>query len=194
MRSALIIIDMQNAFCYPNGSYIKRGFNIVDLGKIIKNIKVLLEWARSEKIQIIYTKMQFKINYSDGGMLINKILPVIKNVNGLISNTWDSDIIEDFNIKEDDLIVEKNKYDAFSNNVLDEFLNSNEINHIYVTGVLTDICVESTLRSAVTSEYEVTLISDACSTIDKDRQQKAIERIDQNFGNTILTKNLIKNG
>jgi len=65
--------------------------------------------------------------------------------------------------KEDDIVVEKQKFSAFFGTNLDIILKTFNIKFITFSGVATNICVEATLRDAYHLEYFPILISDACS-------------------------------
>ena len=63
-----------------------------------------------------------------------------------------------------DTVIQKTMPDAFMNTTLEEELNKKGIKHIYLTGIQTEVCVDTTCRRAFSLGYKVTLISDAHST------------------------------
>jgi nicotinamidase-related amidase len=68
---------------------------------------------------------------------------------------------------EGDIVVHKTICDAFFKTELDPFLRNNNINEIIITGCATDFCVDTTIRSAVSKNYNVTVVSDAHTTADR---------------------------
>lgn len=193
MNSALLIIDMQNAFCHSEGSLAQRGIFVLNLPFVIDNIKQLIQWAKKNKIQVIYTMQGYDNQYSNGGILVNTILPIIKKNNYLIQGTWDYQLIDEFKPGNDDIVIAKSTYDAFSNPLLMDKLAAHKIDRLYFTGVMSDICVESTLRSAVTNNFNSTLVANASSSTTELRHNLLCERIRSNFGNVKSTLELIEN-
>jgi nicotinamidase-related amidase len=66
----------------------------------------------------------------------------------------------------DDIYIEKTASDSFFQTRLDEILKSKNIEHLLVTGLQTEYCVDTTCRSAISKQYDVTLIEDAHTTGD----------------------------
>jgi len=66
--------------------------------------------------------------------------------------------------RESDIFVEKEASDSFYQTDLDEVLHAHNIEHVVVTGLQTEFCVDTTCRSALSKGYAVTLISDAHTT------------------------------
>ena len=65
-----------------------------------------------------------------------------------------------------DLYVEKEASDAFYETNLDDLLKESKVNHLYITGLQTEYCIDTTCRSAISRGYAVTLVSDAHTTGD----------------------------
>lgn len=68
--------------------------------------------------------------------------------------------------RESDLFVQKSASDAFYETTLDTLLHKQGINHLVVTGLQSEYCVDTTCRSALSKNYDVTLVSDAHTTGD----------------------------
>ena len=69
-------------------------------------------------------------------------------------------------VRAGDHIVEKQASDAFYDTELDDLLRSTGVDHLYVTGLQTEYCVDTTCRSALSRGYGVTLIGDGHTTGD----------------------------
>ena len=90
-RTALILVDAQNAFCAKKGSFWKRGLSILNLNNTLRTMKSLLSFARKRKWLVIFTKLAYKQDYSDAGLLLKRN-PKIAELGGYIENSWDSEI------------------------------------------------------------------------------------------------------
>ncbi len=126
-NTALILVDMQNAFCSKRGSYWKRGGRISNLNRVLKIAKFLLNLARKNKWLVIFIRMAFKSDYSDAGLLVKKH-PAIAKFRSYIEGTWDSEIIRMLKPRRRELIITKKKYDSFCNTNLANILRKIELN------------------------------------------------------------------
>jgi nicotinamidase-related amidase len=68
-----------------------------------------------------------------------------------------------------DLIVRKRAADSFFETTLNQQLEAKGIKHLIIAGCMTEYCVDTTSRRAISMGYDVTLVSDAHTTIDNDR-------------------------
>jgi len=143
-KKALLIIDVQN------GLFTIEDFPIYQEDVLIKNVQNLLKRARKAKVPIFYIQH----NDSKGKRLESgtenwKIHPEIAPGN-------------------EDIIIQKYNSDSFLNTSLKEELNKHGITHLVITGLTTPMCIDTTVRSAFSRGYGVTLIQDAHSTIDSE--------------------------
>jgi len=138
-KSALLVIDMQNAmFEQPDPVY--KGEDLLQI------IHGLICKARDARITIIYIQH----NGRTGGPLENgtdgwEIHPQIKPIEG-------------------DIVVQKSKPDSFLNTELHNCLEEKGITTLIITGIQSDVCVDTTCRRACSDGYKVVLIEDGHST------------------------------
>jgi nicotinamidase-related amidase len=69
--------------------------------------------------------------------------------------------------RKSDIVVHKTVCDSFYQTELENILKENNITEIIITGCATDFCVDTTVRSAVSKNYDVTVVSDAHTTADR---------------------------
>jgi ureidoacrylate peracid hydrolase len=186
MPIALIIIDMQNAFFI--GSFVKRGFELLNKEQIIENTKNILAYARERKWLIVFTKMQFASDYSDAGLLVKKF-PEIIQLHAYQGK--DAEIINELKPKLNEIVIAKKQYDSFYNTKLEHVLQEKKIDKIVIAGVLTNVCVESTVRSAFEKGFEIEVISDATTTYDKELKNASLKTIEKHFGSIITIDKLL---
>ena len=90
-------------------------------------------------------------------------------------------------------VIKKRHYDAFHDTDLDSLLRALNIKNIYLFGISTDICVEHTCAGAFYRYYNVSVISDLCSSIDERNHKSALNNIKINYGYHIInSEQLIK--
>lgn len=190
-ETALVIIDMQNAFCSKEGSFWKRGRKILNLEKIIETNQKLLSFARKKKWIVIFVRLVFKKDYSDGGLLVKRNPEIIK-LGAYKEGSWDSEITNFLKPHKNEYVVVKKRHDPFGTNLL-KILRKNNIKRVIITGVATNICVESTIRSAFDNDFETILVEDATSTSSKKLYTASLETINKSFGKVMSFDELIKN-
>ncbi|MBI3949851.1 MAG: cysteine hydrolase [Acidobacteria bacterium] len=185
MKPALLIIDMQNAFCRDEGSMKRIGLNVEPLRASIPHIQKLMDVAHQTHVPVIFTRYVYQPDYSDGGVLIEELFPQIKDQDGLKAGTWDIEIIDDLEPSVQDIIIDKNRYSAFYNTPLDSILQQTNIDTLIVTGVTTNMCVESTVRDAHYRDYRVWVVREATAEVDPQRHEAALTTIAFGFGRVI---------
>jgi ureidoacrylate peracid hydrolase len=171
-RSAVVVVDMQNAFLKKGGLLDLAGLDISQASKVITAARETLSVARKAGLPIIYIQMGYPPDMSTAGghqspnpckelaLCLMRGRPELKG-RLLIWGTWDADIIEEIAPVPGDIIVRKSRYNGFANTNLDEVLRTRSIKTLFFMGVATNVCVESTIRDAFFHEYWPVLISDA---------------------------------
>ena len=142
--TALLIIDVQN------GLFNIKDFPIFQEDLLIKNLQNLLEKARKANVPIVYIQH----NDAKGKRLENG------------TENWK--IRSEITPRFEDTIVQKYNSDSFLNTNLDEELSKREITRLVIAGLATPMCIDTTVRSAVSHGYNVILIQDAHSTLDSE--------------------------
>lgn len=143
-NSALLIIDVQN------GLFSIENLPIYKEESLINNINSLISKARNAQVLIIFIQH----NDPKGKLLETK------------TKSWEVHPMLQCN--EGDINIQKFHSDSFLETNLDEELKNHKISNLVITGLVTPMCIDTTVRSAVSHGYKVTLIQDAHSTIDSD--------------------------
>ncbi|RQH02390.1 cysteine hydrolase family protein [Natrarchaeobius oligotrophus] len=174
---ALVLIDVQAQFCDPDHGYVPE----TEAGTIeerIESANELLERYRETGRRPIFVRVVhddratspvWSDKYGDGP------LPCAPGSDGA---AFDSAL----DVREDDVVVTKHRYDAFYGTDLEVYLSSNDVSRLLVGGIATDVCVESTVRSAYDRDYRITVLSDCTASADPIAHERSLERIDAKFG------------
>jgi len=83
--------------------------------------------------------------------------------------------------------ITKRHFDSFYDSDLDGVLRANRISHIFISGISTDICVLHTAAGAFFRNYDISVISDLCSSIAEENHNIALENMRKNYGARIIT-------
>ncbi len=186
-KVALLVIDMQNAYCHSEGSFAKLGIDTSPLRSIIPNCRELIDAARFVKVPIIYAKYILRPDYKNGGVLTQEIWPALTTVNYVAAGSWDSEIVNELTPDPNDFIIEKCRYSAFYGTGLDPVLRSLAINDIVICGVTTHFCVESTARDASQRDYRVFIIRDATAEVNPAWHEMSLTSFSLGWG-WVITK------
>jgi ureidoacrylate peracid hydrolase len=162
-RSALIVVDMQNGFCHPDGSLPGLGMSLADVDRSVRQSALAVEQARAAGLPVIFTRHVYRPGRADEGQNLSQLSGSLADVGGLAAGSWDGGVVDELGWTPADLTVDKVRFDAFLWTSLDPLLQGLGVTHLQVCGVVTNICVESTVRAAFMRDYPVTLLGDACA-------------------------------
>lgn len=193
-ETAIIVIDMQNAYASKNGYVDLAGFDISGAAGTIGKIDRTLTVARKAGIQVIYLQNGWDPDYVEAGTKLspnyhksNALKTMRRNPNLagqlLARGGWDYDIVESLKPKPGDICVGKTRYSAFFNSQLDSILRARGIRNLVFVGIATNVCVESTLRDGFHLEYFGIMLEDATHHLGPEFLQKAtVYNVETFFG------------
>ena len=203
-KSAMIVVDMQNAFASPGGMLDFAGLDISGAQQVISAIRSLLDAARAAQIPIIYLQMGYKPDLSNAGgpsspnwhkelaLLLMHSRPELKG-KILTEGTWDFAIVDELAPHPGDLVVVKTRYSGFAGTTLDSMLRRRGIQFLFFAGIATNVCVESTLRDAFFLDYWPILLSDGAMPAGSASQHEAtLFNVESFFGWTMQSAELLK--
>ena len=189
--TALIVVDMQNAFCHTEGSMARLGHNIGMLREAITGCRRLVEAARAMDVPVVFTRYVYRSDYRDGGLLVQELMPELAKANSLKAETWDVEIVDELTPRPGDFVIDKNRYSAFYGTGLEPILTSLGINSLVICGVTTNMCVETTARDAMQRDYRTFIVRDATGELDPQRHEFALATLGFGFGRIVGVDNVI---
>jgi ureidoacrylate peracid hydrolase len=187
MSQALIVVDMQNGFCHPQGSLPRIGRPLEGVEEAVKGCVAAVADARTAGVPVVFTRHVYRPGYADAGPNFDLVGGPLKEVGGLLAGSWDADVIAELEVTDRDLIVDKCRYDAFLGTSLDLLLGDLGVERVAVCGVVTNVCVESTVRAAFMRDFAVTLLADACAAQTRHLHECALEVLDAYQFATVTT-------
>lgn len=191
-RTALLVVDMQNAFLDDGGSMVQRGFDIQPLKKSISPCVSLVNLARSAKVPVIYTRYVYRSDYQDAGVRVREFAPETITTRSLAAGTWDIEIVDTLAPKSTEIIIDKNRPSAFINTSLTKTLSELNIESLVICGVTTNICVESTARDASQHDFRTFVVGDATAEFEEDRYKVALKTLAFIFAKVISVDDVEK--
>ena len=190
MTAALIVIDMQRDFCAPGGYADQAGLDISLLRAPIPAIQDLLAAARARGVLVLHTREGHRADLSDlpelkrrraenAGAPIGSQGPLGRL---LVRGEYGHDLIDELQPLPGEPVIDKPGYSAFAATDLELLLRNRGITELIITGVTTEVCVHSTLHSAVDLGYACTLVSDACASAYPELHTAALAMVDVEGG------------
>lgn len=167
-KPVLVIIDMQRDFLEYGGFGSMLGNDVTPLRKIVPVVGRLLNVFRAYKLPIVHTREAHKADMSD--------CPPAKRSRGdcririgdkgpmgrvLIDGEPGNAIVEDLKPLPGEYDISKPGKGAFFNTPLQDILNRLDATHLVITGVTTEVCVQTTMREANDRGFECVLVEDA---------------------------------
>ncbi|HEQ98993.1 MAG TPA: isochorismatase family protein [candidate division Zixibacteria bacterium] len=179
-HTALLIIDMQNFFVHETGpAYLP------DSQYTIKNIQKLQKAFRAKNLPIIFTSHVHKSPEFDGGNLTWWWAEYCKE------GSADAEIFEPIKPAKGEKLIHKHRYSAFEGTDLEITLRTLGVKDLVVTGVMTNLCCETTARYAFNKDYRVQFVCDATATANEDLHVAALKNIAFGFAPVVLSENII---
>ncbi len=182
-KTALLVIDMQNDFV-EKGALLE----IPGIRKNIGRLSDFIKFARSLGIPVVYTRHCFD---PVANPIEAKLFPEMRE-NGLRKGTHGWEIAPALAPMECDIVVDKTRYDAFFKTNLGSVLKKREIETLIITGTMTEVCCESTARSAMFLDYDVVFCSDLTFTSGRKMHERTLAVIGSGFGRVANSEEVMK--
>jgi ureidoacrylate peracid hydrolase len=193
-RTAIVVIDMQNAYASPGGYVDLAGFDISGSAGVIGQIAKVLATARTAKVPIIYLQNGWDPDYVEAGgpgspnwhkSNALKTMRARPELSGklLARGGWDYELVDALAPQPGDIRLHKTRYSAFFNSQLDSVLRARGIRNIVFVGIASNVCVESTLRDGFHLEYFGIMLEDATHHLGPDFvRQATVYNVEKFFG------------
>lgn len=166
-RTALLVVDVQNDFCAPNGYYGKEGKRLTEIEAAIPRIDAMVAAARRADVLVVWILQTLLPEArADSPSWLRRRTRGVVPPEWTIDGSWGQRVVEPLAPHADEPVVRKHRSSAFVSTPLDLILRSNEIESLVVSGTVTQVCVESTVRDATFFDYYVTLATDCVATVD----------------------------
>ena len=170
LSTAVLVVDMVNDFCTAGGSMVLPSAESL----YPSQIKVLTA-ARNSGAKVIYVNDNHR-----SGMKVER--EFVKRSPHCIENSWGSEIVAQLAPTKNDLHVVKRRYSGFFQTDLDLTLRDLQVESLVVMGVVTNICVRSTVHDAFFLGYKVVVPQDCVAATGPREQDSSLYDIGTHFG------------
>lgn len=188
--TAILLVDVQNDFCAEGGAMHKEGRDVTAVKAMVTRLGRLVEAARAAKVRCVWIRNTY--NTASNWYLSEVWLEQAKRRrNGAYidypvcgDGEWGREFYQ-IQPRPDEAIVTKHRYGAFESTDLDLVLRSMGIRTVIMTGVATNVCVETTARQAFLKDYYVVFTNDCTATYSQASHEATLFNIDQYFGQVV---------
>jgi ureidoacrylate peracid hydrolase len=187
-KTALIVVDMQNAFMLPQVAHSP----CLMAQEIVPNINRLAEGVRLTGGTVVWIKTTYtEETLSSWSVLYGMIGPkgTQKRAGALTADSKGHELWPALEVRTDDLIVEKNRYSAFiqGSSELADILRARGIETLLITGTVTNVCCESTARDAMMLNFKTVMITDGNAAVTDDDHNASLTSFYLIFGDIMST-------
>lgn len=177
IRTALMVIDLQNDIIHPEGKLAGCAKMAADI-RLIERANLAIHSARRNGWPIIFVRVGFSANYAECPTS-SPLFSYVRQVQALQLNTWGAEFDKNLEIQPEDSIVTKHRVGAFYATSLQTILTAQHIQHLMLCGVSTDFAVQTIAREAHDRDYQVSIVQDACAANSVEDHQNTIKLLEK---------------
>ena len=175
--AALLVIDMQNAFCHPEGTLGDSGVDVGPVQEVYEPMGGLVKAFKAAGIPVIWTVQE---HLQPDRRRQKKRLPSHterRSRVAALAGAWDAGIIEELADWADEptMVVRKHRFGAFYETRLEALLGMLGVRTLFITGVTLNACVETTIREAYLRDYDVVAVTDCIAGVRPQWEPSALE-------------------
>ncbi len=191
-KSALIVVDMQNAFMLPGVAHALCPM----AEKIVPNINCLAAAVRATGGSVIWIKTTFKDDaLRNWSTYFEMVAPEQgkKRIAALTADSKGHELWPMLDFKPGDVMVEKNRFSAFiqGSSNLAQVLRSRGLDTVLITGTVTNVCCESTARDAMMLNFKTIMVSDGNAAVTDEDHNASLCAFYLTFGDVMATDAVI---
>lgn len=173
---AILVVDMLNDFFKEGGAMVLEGGDI-----LYEPIEQLTSMARGLKMPVFWLNQTLR---PDDSLFKKRVVHCLEG-------SWGVGVVDDLTVADSDIVVPKRRYSGFFQTSLDLYLRERDVQQVIVTGVVTNICVRSTVNDAFFLGYDV-FVPEECVMATSDQLQQAhLYDIDTHYGTVLSLDKLL---
>jgi ureidoacrylate peracid hydrolase len=191
-RTALVVIDMQHAFCAPGGPA-----EVPVSRAIVPAINALSADLRPMGVPIIWVlhANRRRGESTDWDMFFDHVVSGEKRASTLETLAADRQTVwSGLEQAPSDRVVLKNRYSAMigTSSDLESMLRGLGVDTLLIAGTKTNVCCESTARDAMMLDFKVVMVSDCCAALSDEEHRTTLETFIQQFGDVMISAEVLE--
>ncbi len=174
--TAVLVVDMLNEFFKDGGAMVLEGGDV-----LYEPHQKLLEAARGAGMPVMWLNQTLP---EDDSLFETRVVHCI-------AGTWGAQVVDELPIADNDVVIPKRRYSGFFQTSLDLTLRERGIDTVIVTGVVTNICVRSTVHDAFFLSYKVIVPEDLVMATSHEAQEVTLYDIETHYGDITTLDELL---
>jgi ureidoacrylate peracid hydrolase len=174
-HAALIVVDVQNDFCSDEGFFGTEGYDLKQIKATVPRIANLIDYARAAGVKVVFIRSTYDRHHLNDPMRERNLRRGLSKTR-CTTGSWGTEFFHVSPIAGEP-VVTKHRYSAFQGTELHIILRAWGIRTLIMTGVTTNVCVESTSREGYFLDHYIVLVGDCTATTNEDRKDLTSEEI-----------------
>jgi ureidoacrylate peracid hydrolase len=197
-NAALIVVDVQNDFAATGGAMEREGFDVKMAQEMVPRLVQFIDEARKAKVPIIYIQNVYNSNQNwylsevwleqaarkRKGSYTQRLV--------CVKGSWGWEFYGGIKPLPSEAVVTKHRFSAFVDTDLDLILRSKKIKTLIMTGIATNVCVETTARMGFLKDYYIVFVSDCCAAYKQHLHETTLENIETLFGQVVPAQDIVR--
>ncbi len=179
-RTALVVVDVQNDFCQVDGIFGKKGFDLSRVETSVERLLPFIARCREWSMPIVFVRT-IHSRWTDSDSWVGRMagagkeMPICRP---------DSPGAEFYKVepRAEDFITTKHRFSGFVGTDLNLVLRARGIETLLMTGVASNVCVETTARDGYNLDYRIIFVEDCCGAFSDEEHASAITNMNKYFG------------
>lgn len=173
--TAFLMLDCQNDFAAQGGVFYPNVAPVMNAVQTIDNLLIAVNAARNVRIPIVHAPLSFADGYRELNATPYGFLKRITDNRAFLKGNWGTNIVDRLAPAIVDIVIEgKRGFDAFASSDLEFILGGKGIRTLVMGGFLTNLSVESTMRTAFERGYDVVTLTDCTAAMSNDEQLNSV--------------------
>lgn len=168
--AAVVVVDMINEFCTPGGAMVLPGAE-----RLVGPQRAVIAAARDAQVPVLWVRDLHRPG-------LRQDREFLKRTPHCLGEGWATEVIPELGARPDEIHILKRRYSAFFQTDLDLTLKDLGVRQLVIFGVVTNICVRSTVHDAFFLGYEVIVPADCCAATGPREQESTLYDIATHFG------------
>jgi ureidoacrylate peracid hydrolase len=187
-HTALIVVDVQNDFCADDGMMAREGLDVTPVQRMADRLPRLVDAARAAGALVVFVRNVYS---TEANLYLSDTwLEQAARRRGdsytrrpvCAAGSWEAAFYGDLAPGPVDALVTKHRFSAFHNTDLETILRAHGIRTLVMTGVATNVCVETTARDGFVRDYYIVFLDDGTACYSDAEHQATLQVIDRYFG------------
>lgn len=175
-NTAIVLVDDDNDFLSEGGKLHGAIKEVLQDNQVVDNINDLISKARTKGVKIVHVPIAFSADYHEMGEEPYGVFKVVKDTGAFQRDTWGARVADVLDVRDTDIVVDnKSTTCAFATTDLDKILGEHSITNVILGGLLTNICIETTMRTAYDKGYKVYTLTDCSATVNNEQQEASVK-------------------